>query len=129
MYQSAKRAFPNSAYSRYKEVEVLLIRWEEDELEVEWELNELHKVFRDLYGFTTEQFLIPSQNSHRKLNLKALRFVEEHENEDTLLIVYYGGHGVINKARQSTWSWYEQYPSWIARANWCIASGTRLMQR
>ncbi|KAJ4263156.1 hypothetical protein NW762_006778 [Fusarium torreyae] len=103
-FKSAKRAFPNSAYSRYKEVEVLLIRWEEDELEVEWELNELHKVLRDLYGFTTEQFLIPSQNSHRKLNHKALSFVEEHENEDTLLVVYYGGHGVINKARQSTWS-------------------------
>ncbi|KAI8713303.1 C2 domain-containing protein [Fusarium sp. LHS14.1] len=104
LQSSAKRAFPNSAYSRYKEVEVLLIRWEEDELEVEWELNELHKIFRDLYGFSTEQFLIPSHNSHRKLNLKALSFVEEHENEDTLLIVYYGGHGVINKARQSTWS-------------------------
>ncbi|KAF5018727.1 hypothetical protein F66182_9286 [Fusarium sp. NRRL 66182] len=103
-FVSAKRAFPNSAYSRYKEVEVLLIRWEEDELEVEWELNELHKVFRDLYGFTTEQFLIPTQNSHRKLNHKALSFVEEHENEETLLVVYYGGHGVINKARQSTWS-------------------------
>ncbi|KAM5363185.1 hypothetical protein ACJZ2D_012150 [Fusarium nematophilum] len=101
---SAKRAFPNSAYSRYKEVEVLLIRWEEDELEVERELNELHNVFRDLYGFTTEQYLIPTQNSHRRLNHKALSFVEEHEKEDTLLIVYYGGHGVINKARQSTWS-------------------------
>ncbi|KAJ3529242.1 hypothetical protein NM208_g9853 [Fusarium decemcellulare] len=101
---AAKRAFPNSAYSRYKEVEVLLIRWEEDELEVERELNELHMVLRNLYGFTTEQFLIPTQNSHRKLNHKALSFVEEHENEDTLLIVYYGGHGVINKARQSTWS-------------------------
>ncbi|KAF4982028.1 hypothetical protein FZEAL_2278 [Fusarium zealandicum] len=102
--QSAKRAFPNSAYSRYKEVEVLLIRWEEDELEVEWELNELHKVFRDLYGFTAEQFLIPTQNSHRNLMRKALAFVEDHEKEDTLLVVYYGGHGVINRARQSTWS-------------------------
>ncbi|KAF7554477.1 hypothetical protein G7046_g6809 [Stylonectria norvegica] len=101
---SAKRAFPNSAYSRYKEVQVLLIRWEEDELEVEWELDELHKVFRDLYLFQTEQFLIPTQNSHRRLNRKALSFVEDHEEEDVLLIVYYGGHGVINKARQSTWS-------------------------
>ncbi|KAH8661280.1 hypothetical protein BGZ61DRAFT_149318 [Ilyonectria robusta] len=101
---AAKRAFPNSAYSRYKEVQVLLIRWEEDELEVEWEMEELRKVFRDMYGFSTEQFLIPTQNSHRKLNHKALSFVEEHEKEDMLLLVYYAGHGVINKARQSTWS-------------------------
>ncbi|KAM0291890.1 hypothetical protein ACHAO9_003443, partial [Fusarium lateritium] len=103
-FVAAKRAFPNSAYSRYSEVQVLLIRWDEDELEVEWELNELRSVFRDLYGFTTDQFLIPTHKSHRKLNHKVLSFVEEHENEDTLLIVYYGGHGVINKARQSTWS-------------------------
>ncbi|PNP84784.1 hypothetical protein FNYG_01878 [Fusarium nygamai] len=103
-FVAAKRAFPNSAYSRYTEVQVLLIRWEEDELEVEWELNELQRVFHRLYGFTTDKFLIPTQNSHRKLNHKVLGFVEEHENEDTLLIVYYGGHGIINKARQSTWS-------------------------
>ncbi|KAH7152895.1 hypothetical protein EDB81DRAFT_841280 [Dactylonectria macrodidyma] len=101
---AAERAFPNSAYSRYKEIQVLLIRWEEDELEVEWEMEELRKVFRDMYGFSTEQFLIPTQNSHRKLNRKVLSFVEEHEKEDVLLLVYYAGHGVINKARQSTWS-------------------------
>ncbi|KAF5984484.1 hypothetical protein FCOIX_2611 [Fusarium coicis] len=104
LQSAAKRAFPNSAYSRYTEVQVLLIRWEEDELEVEWELNELQRVLHRLYGFTTDKFLIPTQNSHRKLNHKVLGFVEEHENEDTLLIVYYGGHGIINKARQSTWS-------------------------
>ncbi|RGP80476.1 hypothetical protein FLONG3_1404 [Fusarium longipes] len=99
---SAKRAFPNSAYSRYSDVQVLLIRWEEDELQVEDELNELKRVF-DLYGFITDRFLIPTSNSHRKLNQKVLSFVEEHEHEDTLLIIYYGGHGSINKARQSTW--------------------------
>jgi hypothetical protein len=104
-FQSAKRAFPNSDYSRYIYVQVLLIRWEEDELHVEDELNELKRVF-DLYGFATEKFLIPTSNSHRKLNQKVLSFVEEYENDDTLLIVYYGGHGIINKARQSTWSWY-----------------------
>ncbi|KAK7420013.1 hypothetical protein QQX98_003019 [Neonectria punicea] len=101
---AAKRAFPNSAYSRYKEVQVLLIRWEEDELEVEAEMEELRKVFMNMYGFLTTQFLIPTQNSHRKLMHKSLSFVEEHDKEDMLLIVYYGGHGVINKARQSTWS-------------------------
>lgn len=82
-----------------------MIRWEEDELEVESETEELRKVFMNMYGFSTTQFLIPTQNSHRKLMHKSLSFVEEHEKEDMLLIVYYGGHGVINKARQSTWSW------------------------
>ncbi|KAH7004659.1 hypothetical protein EDB82DRAFT_56746 [Fusarium venenatum] len=100
---SAKRAFPNSDYSRYSDVQVLLIQWDEDELQVEDEVNELRRVF-NLYNFTTTKFRIPTSNSHRKLNQKVLSFVEEHENEDTLLIIYYGGHGVINKARQSTWS-------------------------
>ncbi|CAF3502709.1 unnamed protein product [Fusarium graminearum] len=100
---SAKRAFPNSDYSRYNDVQVLLIQWDEDELQVEGELNELRRVF-NLYGFTTTKFRIPTSNSHRKLNQKVLSFVEEHENEDALLVIYYGGHGIINKARQSTWS-------------------------
>ncbi|CAF3631085.1 unnamed protein product, partial [Fusarium graminearum] len=77
--------------------------WDEDELQVEGELNELRRVF-NLYGFTTTKFRIPTSNSHRKLNQKVLSFVEEHENEDALLVIYYGGHGIINKARQSTWS-------------------------
>jgi hypothetical protein len=84
---------------------VLLLRWEEDELNVQWELEELQDVFTKTYGFSTEAYLIPTENSHRKLMRKAVSFVEEHESDETLLIVYYGGHGVINKARQSTWSW------------------------
>ncbi|CAG7566476.1 unnamed protein product [Fusarium equiseti] len=100
---SARKAFPNSPYSRYSDVQVLLIQWDEDELQVELELDELEKVFRKQYGFATQTFLIPTANSHRKLNQKVLSFVDQNEDEDTLLIVYYGGHGSINKARQSTW--------------------------
>jgi hypothetical protein len=36
---------------------------------------------------------------------KALEFIDDFESEDTLFIVYYGGHAKINEARQSTWSW------------------------
>jgi hypothetical protein len=61
---SAKRAFPNSDYSRYSDVQVLLIQWDEDELQVEDEVNELRKVF-NLYNFTTTKFRIPTSNSHR----------------------------------------------------------------
>ena len=106
MFQSARKAFPNSPYSRYSDVQVLLIQWDEDELQVELELDELQTVFEQVYGFATHKFLIPTANSHRKLNQQVLSFVDKHEDEDTLLIVYYGGHGSINKARQSTWHWY-----------------------
>ncbi|KAH7377993.1 hypothetical protein BKA64DRAFT_714496 [Cadophora sp. MPI-SDFR-AT-0126] len=100
---SANRALPNRGLTRYKDVQVLLLRWEEDELEVEWELNDLAKVFRD-YGFSTDPWLIPTQSPLRKMMAKALKFIDDHESPDTLLIVYYGGHAKINEARQSTWS-------------------------
>jgi hypothetical protein len=35
------------------DVRVLLLRWEENELQVEWELNDLAAAFED-YGFNTE---------------------------------------------------------------------------
>jgi hypothetical protein len=73
-------------------------------LQVEWELNDLAKVFRD-YKFNTETWLIPTKSPLMKIMAKALQFVGDYESEDTLLIVYYGGHARINEARQSTWSW------------------------
>lgn len=83
---------------------MLLLRWEEDELQVEWELNDLAKVFR-AYKFNTETWLIPTESPYMKMMGKALQFVGDYQSEDTLLIVYYGGHAKINEARQSTWSW------------------------
>ncbi|KAE9374104.1 hypothetical protein N431DRAFT_556511 [Stipitochalara longipes BDJ] len=102
--QAAERAFPNktSSQPRYKKVEVLLLRWEQDDLNVEPELSDLARVFRK-YNFGTESWLIPAQNSHRKMMLKAGEFVEKHESKDCLMVVYYGGHAYINPARQSTW--------------------------
>jgi predicted protein tyrosine phosphatase len=84
---------------------VLLLRWEEDHLNVAGEVEYLEKVFRD-YGFETEIWKIPTESPDRKILRKALDFVDDNEDEDTLLIVYYGGHATINQAQQSTWSWY-----------------------
>jgi len=81
-----------------------LLRWKEDDLNVEPELADLRRVFVK-YGFGTETWLIPKENAHRKLMLKVGEFVEKHESEDCLLIIYYGGHAFINEARQSTWTW------------------------
>ena len=81
------------------------MRWEEDHLNVEPELGGLANVFQD-YGFETETWLIPTDSPDRKIMRKALDFIDDHESEDTLLIVYYGGHATINQAQQATWSWY-----------------------
>lgn len=73
-------------------------------MNVEWELDDLEKIFRE-YGFGTERWLIPRKNAHLKLMSKAVEIVEEHEGKEDLVIVYYAGHAFINTARQATWCW------------------------
>ncbi|KAL2064350.1 hypothetical protein VTL71DRAFT_4844 [Oculimacula yallundae] len=105
LQNAANRAFPNEgrAQGRYSRVSVLLLRWEDDEMNVEWELDDLGKVFGK-YGFETEKWLIPSKNSHLKLMSKVVDVVEEHDGDGGLVIVYYAGHASINASRGATWT-------------------------
>jgi hypothetical protein len=82
-----------------------LIRWEEDDLNVQTEVDALFNVFTDCYNFTTEVWEIPSKSAHLQLMLKVTEFVEYYDSSENLMIVYYGGHGSINNARQATWMW------------------------
>lgn len=66
---------------------------------------ELRHVFCDMYHFDTEEWKIPSNGPHNSLAFKLMRFLEEHEGKESLLIVYYGGHGGMNDDRQCVWSW------------------------
>ncbi|CZT07236.1 uncharacterized protein RCO7_07252 [Rhynchosporium graminicola] len=102
---AADRAFPNEgrAQVRYRKVSVILLRWEDDEMKVEWELEDLEKVFGN-YGFETEKWMIPSKNSHLKLMSKAVDVVKEHDGNGGLVIVYYAGHAGINANRGATWT-------------------------
>ncbi|TVY46959.1 hypothetical protein LOCC1_G003238 [Lachnellula occidentalis] len=77
LQDAANRAFPNRGRSRYKTVNVCLIRWQEDELEV--------------------------KASQIQLTSMTCSFLQEFDDEDNLFIVYYGGHGTINQSRQSQW--------------------------
>jgi len=87
LQNAADRAFPNEerVKARYNNVSVLLLRWEEDEMNVGWELDDLEKVFRN-YGFETNRWLIPSKNSHLKLMSKVVDVVEENDGSYTDLI-------------------------------------------
>ncbi|CZR69300.1 uncharacterized protein PAC_19200 [Phialocephala subalpina] len=104
LQNAADRAFPNSSLAkpRYANVSVLLLRWEDDGMNVEWELDDLETVFRN-YGFDTERWLIPRRNAHLKLMSRAVEIVEGHDGKDDLVIIYYAGHAFINIARQATW--------------------------
>ncbi|KAI1496699.1 hypothetical protein F5X99DRAFT_58051 [Biscogniauxia marginata] len=101
---SATRAFPNRGSSqRYKKVYAILLHWECDDLFVLPELEDLEACFREHYNFETETFSIPSENAHLELMLKIGATIKANESNDTLIIVYYGGHARIDESRQSTW--------------------------
>lgn len=74
-------------------------------MDVKCEVDDLAKTFKSTYGFKTDTWLIPTVKSHPALNRKALQFTEEFGNVDNLLVVYYGGHGLMNSSRQALWSW------------------------
>lgn len=103
--QSAARAFPNRGRSsaRYNNVQALLLHWNSDDLFVIPELEDLEKCLSEDYRFNTDIFAIPSENSHLELMMRIGQLIKDHESQDTLFVVYYGGHARIDESRQSTW--------------------------
>ncbi|KAK3313434.1 hypothetical protein B0H66DRAFT_482999 [Apodospora peruviana] len=80
-----------------------MLHWKCDDLFVLPELEDLEKCLREDYCFETDIFAIPSENAHLELMLKLGDMIKNHESEDTLFVVYYGGHARIDESRQSTW--------------------------
>ncbi|KAH7369692.1 hypothetical protein BKA65DRAFT_470949 [Rhexocercosporidium sp. MPI-PUGE-AT-0058] len=91
-------------YPRYKEVRVLLMRWEEDNLGVEEELLRLKTVFSRLYRYDVECFEIPSQSPARVTGSKVSSLIAEC-GVDSLIIIYYGGHAVLSQQRNCPAVW------------------------
>lgn len=101
--QSISASHPRAAGSRYTDVIVLLLRWEDDDLDVVNEISELDDTFRSVYGYRTEQWKIPSTQSHIALVRRILDLLTHPATGDKLLIVYYGGHGYMNDQRDCVW--------------------------
>lgn len=85
---------------RYTKVEVILITWKDNDdiaEEVEEEVKELTKLFKKL-NYTIKPYRIPDINCQNNLLFEVLSFLKPHQNDpsdETLLIVYYNGHGSI----------------------------------
>ncbi len=69
-------------------MKVCLIRWEEDELHVEDEIDQLYHIFDELYGFNTEIWLIPSSASQIQLTRATCDFLQKFDAEGNLFIAY-----------------------------------------
>jgi hypothetical protein len=67
------------------------------------EVEKLSEVFRLGYGFAVESWQIPSSKPVLKLTQKISNWVDDHDNENNLFILYYAGHGKIDDGRQVLW--------------------------
>jgi Caspase domain len=106
--QAIQGAFPKSDNFRYKAVHVLLLSWEEDDLDppCSAEIKRLRRVFNERYRFAVEEWKIPSgRRSHGLCGDTLNAFVTSHEHQDVLLIIYYAGHGTLDRDRQCIWYW------------------------
>ena len=90
---------------RYNTVHVLLVSWEEDDLKVIDEVEELEKVFDRTYGFCTERYQIPSDNSQLQATRRWIDFLDHAKSKKDLLIIYYAGHGGEERG-ELLWHWY-----------------------
>jgi hypothetical protein len=99
-----------SASSRsYVCVKVLIVYWEEGDAGFKREGRELRAMFADkeTFGFATDEFAIPSSESHlHLLNFIASSLLEastyaKEQRGTSLVIIHYGGHGDRNDDRHS----------------------------
>ncbi|KAF2732832.1 hypothetical protein EJ04DRAFT_303169 [Polyplosphaeria fusca] len=80
----------------YQHVAVLLIKWtdELDELDTREEAEELEAVFRDQFHYATKIVeLNVSSKPQLQLNSFIADFVQKNDGPNTLMIIYYTGHG------------------------------------
>lgn len=88
-------AWPTRNKSRYENVHVLLLSWEDDNLGVEQEIKRLGHVFSNLYQFDVREFRIPRKTPGRATISQVSTFLGM-DAHDTLFIVYYAAHARLS---------------------------------
>ena len=82
----------------YEKVEVMLLRWQDncDDLDTKGEVADLSNVFKKSFGFNvTIECLDDESTLPMRINAIISQWIYKHHapNRNTLLIVYYAGHG------------------------------------
>ena len=84
--------------STYTKVEALLLCWDDnsDDLTTKAEVKRLEAVLKNDFGYHAEIFYLDNHIEQRLqviLNAVVAEFVRKHDGPNTLLMVYYAGHG------------------------------------
>jgi hypothetical protein len=105
LQKAAEAIFPNDNRSRYTEVHVLLLSWEDEDpnLPVSIDISRLSDLFQTVYGFETSAWQIPAVQSHRETNRKIDQFLGDDDPKH-LKVVYYAGHGRLTSSGQLAWT-------------------------
>lgn len=103
------RIYPRQpgSYHVYERAHILFIRWEDDDLDTQSEINELREVFlkihvtKDQKEFTWEEYQIPSKDWDDEVELQLTKTKNNHAKyAQDLLVIYYGGHGKMDSSEK-----------------------------
>jgi hypothetical protein len=109
LQEIANASIPNNQATRYRNVYVLILKWEgeDPQLPISLEILKLLNVFVNIYHFETEVWDIPDEDCHVSVNQKILDFKRlGSDSKDDLKVLYYGGHGRLIRNRSLAWSRY-----------------------
>ncbi|KAK6813451.1 hypothetical protein RU639_011310 [Aspergillus parasiticus] len=90
----------------YRDVSVLALHWQNDEMGANRLQSELMNIFAGIYNFRTESYQIPVLRSYNSLTSRLIPWSTSRGGEHTLRIVVYSGHA--------------QYTN-IGGPQWCLA--------
>ncbi|KAL8727739.1 MAG: hypothetical protein Q9166_005852 [cf. Caloplaca sp. 2 TL-2023] len=82
--------------STYDKVEVLLLCWAVSDIDTTNEVKDLKAVFEVDFGYHATIKYLDAELKQRlqvQVNARVAKFVEDYDDSNTLLIVYYAGHG------------------------------------
>ncbi|KAK3681059.1 hypothetical protein B0T22DRAFT_388620 [Podospora appendiculata] len=106
--------------AQYEQVHVLILTWTFHDLKeadytappngeytsLEDETRRLRDTFES-YGYVVREYLIPMQRSAESARARIRQFCRSHAADDTLLIVYYHGHGSLDDDNELKFSSHE----------------------
>jgi hypothetical protein len=88
---AAKAIFPSDGRPQYSKVYVLMLSWDVEGSAVSG-ISRLSSIFKDVYHFDVESWIIPSEGSQATTAQKILDFVRfGGDSDDDLKIVFYAG--------------------------------------
>ncbi|KAE8337523.1 hypothetical protein BDV24DRAFT_167244 [Aspergillus arachidicola] len=101
--KKALEAVTPTTQGYYRDVSVLALHWQNDEMGVARLESELMNIFARIYNFRTEGYQIPVNNSYMSLSSKLISWSTSRGGEHTLRIVVYSGHAQYAGTTDTQW--------------------------